>query len=85
MTDNAEEVARLFTREIYRLHGVPTSVVSDRDIRFVNSFWEHLSNRLQFNTKLTVAHRPQGDGQTERMNAVLEQHLRAYISYLQDD
>jgi hypothetical protein len=72
MTDNAEEVARLFTREIYRLHGVPTSVVSDRDIRFVNSFWEHLSNRLQFDTKLTIAYRPQGDGQTERMNAVLE-------------
>jgi hypothetical protein len=58
MTDNAEEVARLFTREIYRLHGVPTSVVSDRDIRFVNSFWEHLSNRLQFDTKLTVVYRP---------------------------
>jgi hypothetical protein len=85
MTDSAEEVARLFVREIYRLHGVPLSVVSDRDIRFVNSFWEHLSNRLQFNMKLTVAHRPQGDGQTERMNAILEQHLRAYVSYLQDD
>jgi hypothetical protein len=82
MTDSAEEVARLFVREIYRLHGVPLSVVSDRDIRFVNSFWEHLSNRLQFNMKLTVAHRPQGDGQTERMNAILEQHLRAYVSYL---
>jgi len=38
ITDSAEEVARLFVREIYRLHGVPTSVVSDRDIRFVNSF-----------------------------------------------
>lgn len=85
MTDSAEEVARLFVREIYRLHGVPKSVVSDRDIRFVNSFWEHLSNRLQFDTKLTVAYRPQGDGQTERINAVLEQHLRAYVSYLQDD
>lgn len=85
MTDSAEEAARLFTREIYRLHGAPTSIVSDRDVRFVNSFWEHLSNRLQLDTRLTVAHRPQGDGQTERMNAVLEQHLRAYISYLQDD
>ena len=34
---------------------------------------------------MTVAHRPEGDGQTERMNAVLEQHLRAYVSYMQDD
>ena len=85
MTSNAEDVARIFVREIYRLHGAPASVVSDRDIRFVNSFWDHLSKRLQLSTKMTVAHRPEGDGQTERMNAVLEQHLRAYVSYLQDD
>jgi hypothetical protein len=85
MTDGAEEAARLFIREIYRLHGAPTSIVSDRDIRFVNSFWKHLSNRLQLAIRLTVAARAQGDGQTERMNAVLEQFLRAYVSYLQDD
>lgn len=85
MTSNAEDVARIFVREIYRLHGAPASVVSDRDIRFVNNFWDHLSKRLQLSTKMTVAHRPEGDGQTERMNAVLEQHLRAYVSYLQDD
>jgi hypothetical protein len=85
MTDSAEEVARLFTCEIYRLHRAPKSVISDRDVRFVNSFWEHLSDRLQLDTRLTVVHRSQGDGQTERMNAVLEQHLRAYVSYLQDD
>jgi hypothetical protein len=85
MTDGAEEAARLFIREIYRLHGAPTSIVSDRDIRFVNSFWKHLSNRLQLAMRLTVAARAQGDGQTERMNAVLEQFLRAYVSYLQDD
>jgi hypothetical protein len=85
MTDSAEEVARLFTREIYCLHGAPKSVISDCDVRFVNSFWEHLSDRLQLDTRLTVAYRPQGDSQTERMNVVLEQHLRAYVSYLQDD
>jgi hypothetical protein len=43
MTDNAEDVSRIFIREIYRLHGAPVSVVSDRDIRFVNEFWKHLS------------------------------------------
>jgi hypothetical protein len=85
MTDNAEDVSRIFIREIYRLHGAPVSVISDRDIRFVNEFWKHLSKRLQLSTRMTVAHRPEGDGQTERMNAVLEQHLRAYISYMQDD
>ena len=85
MTSNAEDVARMFVRDIYRLHGAPASVVSDRDIRFVNNFWDHLSKRLQLSTRMTVAHRPEGDGQTERLNAILEQHLRAYVSYLQDD
>lgn len=82
ITDNAEDVARIFIREIYRLYGALVSVVSDRDIRFVNAFWDHLSKRLQLSTRMIVAYRPEGDGQTERMNAVLEQHLRAYVSYL---
>ena len=85
ITDSAEEAARLFIREIYRLHGALTTIVSYRDIRFVNSFWKHLTNRLQLAMQLTVAARAQGDSQTERMNAVLEQFLRAYVSYLQDD
>ena len=38
MTDNAEDVSRIFIREIYRLHGAPVSVISDRDIRFINEF-----------------------------------------------
>jgi hypothetical protein len=85
ITDNAEDVSCIFIREIYRLYSAPVSVVSDRDIRFVNEFWKHLSQRLQLSIRMTVAHRPKGDGQTERMNAVLEQHLRAYVSYMQDD
>jgi hypothetical protein len=43
MTDNAEDVSRIFIREIYCLHSALVSVVSDRDIRFVNEFWKHLS------------------------------------------
>jgi hypothetical protein len=82
MTDNAEDVARIFIREIYRLYRAPVSVISDRDIRFINEFWKHLSKRLQLLIRMIVAHRPEGDSQTERMNAVLEQHLRAYISYI---
>jgi hypothetical protein len=85
MTDNAKDISRIFIREIYRLHGAPVSVISDRDIRFVNEFWKHLSQRLQLSIRMTVAYRPEGDGQTERINAVLEQYLRAYVSYMQDD
>jgi hypothetical protein len=46
ITDNAEDISRIFICEIYRLYGAPVSVVSDRDIRFVNEFWKHLSKRL---------------------------------------
>jgi hypothetical protein len=82
MIDNAEDVSRIFIREIYRLYRALVSVISDRDIRFVNEFWKYLSKRLQLLTRMIVAYRPEGDSQTERINAVLEQHLRAYISYI---
>jgi hypothetical protein len=85
ITYNTEDVSCIFIREIYCLHSALVSVVSDRDIRFINEFWKHLSQRLQLSTRMTVAHRPEGNGQTERMNAVLEQHLRTYVSYIQDD
>ena len=62
MTDNAEDVSRIFIREIYHLYSTLVSVISNRDIRFVNEFWKHLSQRLQLSTRITVAHRPEGDG-----------------------
>jgi hypothetical protein len=43
MTDNAEDVSYIFIREIYRLYSALVSIVSNRDIRFVNEFWKHLS------------------------------------------
>jgi hypothetical protein len=61
ITDNAEDVSRIFIREVYRLYGAPVSVMSDRDIRFVNEFWKHLSERLQLSIRMTVAYRPEGD------------------------
>jgi hypothetical protein len=56
MTDNAEDVSYIFIREIYRLYGALVSVISNRDIRFVNEFWKHLSQRLQLSIRMTVAH-----------------------------
>jgi transposase InsO family protein len=84
-TCGAEEVARLYTRYIWKLHGLPTTVISDRGPQFVAQFWKHLTKRLKINTLLSTAYHPETDGQTERLNAVLEQYLRAYVSYLQDD
>ena len=84
-TDNARDLAYLFKREIWRLHGTPETIVSDRGIQFVNEFWRQLCELLSVQRRLSTAYHPESDGQTERMNAVLEQHLRAYVSYMQDD
>ncbi|KAG0154712.1 hypothetical protein PDIDSM_280 [Penicillium digitatum] len=84
-TCNAEEVARLYTRHVWKLHGLPNTVVSDRGPQFVAQFWKHLTKRLRITNLLSTAYHPETDGQTERTNAVLEQYLRAYVSYLQDD
>jgi hypothetical protein len=84
-TCDAEEVARLYTRHIWKIHGLPRTVVSDRGPQFVSAFWKHLNRRLRIQSLLSTAFHPETDGQTERANAVLEQYLRAYVSYLQDD
>jgi transposase InsO family protein len=84
-TCNAEDVARLFLKNIWKLHGLPVSIISDRGPQFVAEFWRHLTSRLRINCLLSTAYHPETDGQTERANAVLEQYLRAHVSYLQDD
>ena len=65
--------------EIVRLHGVPVSIVSNRDARFTSKFWKGLQlalgTRLDFNT----AFHPQSDSQTERLNQILEDMLRACV------
>lgn len=84
-TCNAEELARLFRDNIWKLYGLPDSIVSDRGTQFVSAFWKHLCQILNTRAQMSTAWHPESDGQTERMNAILEQYLRAYVSYLQDD
>jgi hypothetical protein len=84
-TCNAEELARLFRDNVWRLYGLPESIVSDRGAQFISAFWRHLCRILNTRAQLSTAWHPESDGQTERMNATLEQYLRAHVSYLQDD
>lgn len=76
---SAEDVAEIFMREIVRLHGVPSSIVSDRDTRFLSAFWESFTQQLNIQRCLSTAFHPQTDGQTERTNQTLEQMLRTFI------
>ena len=65
--------------EIVRLHGVPVSIVSDRDSKFVSRFWQTLQQSLGTELRLSSAYHPQTDGQTERTNQTLEDMLRMCV------
>ena len=84
-TVDAPQVAKLFMREVVRLHGVPESIVSDRDPRFTSTFWRELWKMLGTRLAMSTAYHPQSDGQTERANRTLEDMLRAFVSIRQDD
>ncbi|KAH9678960.1 Endonuclease [Citrus sinensis] len=76
----ADEVARLFVKYIVKLWGVPKSIVSDRDPRFTGCFWTELFKMLGTDLKFSTSFHPQTDGQTERINGLLEMYLRHYRS-----
>ena len=78
-------LANAFVQRVYILHGTPDNIVSDRGSQFVSEFWRHLSDRLGIALKNSSAFHPQTDGQTERANAGVEQYLRQFMNFRQDD
>ena len=81
----AEGCAKLFLENIWKLHGLPSSIISDRDPVFTSKFWAELMGRLDVRLRKSTAFHPQTDGQTERVNQSLEQYLRQYCNYEQDN
>ena len=81
----APQLASLFMHEVVRLHGVPDSLLSDRDPRFTGHFWRALWDQLGTKLTMSTAYHPQTDGQTERANRTLEEALRAYVNWRQTD
>ena len=80
-----KEIANIFLREIWLLHELPNSVVSDRDSRFQSKFSICVMELLDVDVRMSTAFHLKTDGQTERVNQILEQYLRSYSSYQQDD
>ncbi|KAJ9514317.1 hypothetical protein QJQ45_012336 [Haematococcus lacustris] len=76
---NGEDVARLFYDNVFKLHGMPLEIISDRDPRFRGQFFSGLCDIMQTKQCLSTAFHPQSDGQTERMNKVMEDMLRHYV------
>ena len=72
-----EEMAKFYVNEIVCLHGVPVSIISDRDPHFTARFWKNLQHELGTQLKFTSAFHPQMDGQSERTIQTLEDMLRA--------
>jgi len=83
--EHIKELASTFVKGIWRLQGLPESIVSDGDTRFMFKFWTSLMQLLQVKPNLSTAFHPESDGQTERVNQTQEQYLRIYCSYQQDD
>ena len=76
----AEDLARIFAPEIWRLHAVPRDIVSDRDSRFTSDTWKDFLVVTGIRPQMSTAFHPQTDGQTERVNQVIEAYLRPYLN-----
>lgn len=84
-TITSPQLADLIMINIIRLHGLPDDIVSDRGPQFISRFWKQLLHRLKVQRCLSSSRHPETDGQTERVNQILEQYLRCFINFQQDD
>ena len=82
---DSEGIAQLFLENVWRHHGLPDEVISDRGSTFVSKFSKELATLLRVGLTPSTAHHPQTDGQTERVNQEIETYLRVFINHRQDD
>jgi hypothetical protein len=82
---NAKQVAHLFFNHVVRYHGIPSTIISDRDSKFTSTFWKELWACLGTTLNMSSSFHPETDGQTERANRTLVDTLRSYVSIYQND
>jgi hypothetical protein len=75
----AEDAADYFFKSVVKYWGVPLSIISDRDARFTSNFWKELFKLIGTKLLMSTSHHPETDGQTERINGVLEDYLRHFV------
>ena len=81
----SEEFAYLFLNEVFKRHGLPKQIVSDRGSIFDSAFFREVCRLLAATQCMSIAYHPQSDGQTEQSNRTLEEKLRQFVSPNQDD
>ena len=81
---SAKGVAKLFQNNIWKLYGLPESIITNREVQFTVEITKELNNILEIDTKLLMAYYLQTDRQIERINQDLEQYLRIFIDYRQE-
>jgi transposase InsO family protein len=72
-------IAKIFMKEIVRLHGIPRTIILDKDTNFTSNFWRGLFKGFGTNLNFSTTYHPQTDGKTERVNRIIEDMLRMYV------
>nr|GFC47014.1 putative reverse transcriptase domain-containing protein [Tanacetum cinerariifolium] len=78
-TDSMENLTQLYVKDVVCQHGVPISIISDRDSKFTSRFWRSLQKALGTRLDMNTAYHPETDGQSDRTIQTLEDMLRAYV------
>lgn len=81
----AKDTAQIIFKHVFSCFGLPREIVSDRDSKWISSFWEETCRQFNIRRALSTAYHPQTDGQSEIMNQVLEVALRCYVGPKRDD
>ena len=82
---SAKDLARLLQERVYPLHGLPLQIISDRGTQFAAQLFQEWCNLLGIQSAMSTAYHLQSDEQTERVNQVLEQYLRCYSDYMNNN
>jgi len=85
MNISLEGIAKIYGDDIWKLHGIPRKVLSDRGLQFALKFMKELTKVLRTKRQLLMAYHPQTDGQTKRINQEIGMFLQQYVNYQQDD
>ena len=78
-THKVTDVADIFMKEVARLHGIPKTIVSNRDPKFTSNLWKGLFKGFRMSLNFSTTYHPESDGQTKRVNIVIEDTLRMHV------